>query len=119
MPKNLPPPICPKCRKPMHFITVRTGGRKFRCIDCVSEEPLPSSAVAKLFTDELQPLEQRAVLEYRMYTIGIDGHFTGSREIVCRDDSEAVAKAKRMVDGHDIEVWAGDRFVIRLNHKSN
>jgi hypothetical protein len=54
-----------------------------------------------------------------MYTIGIDGHFTGSREIVCRDDSEAVAKAKRMVDGHDIEVWAGDRFVIRLNHKSN
>jgi len=50
--------------------------------------------------------------------IGIDGHFTGSQEMVCRDDGEAVAKAKRMVDGHHIEVWNGDCFVIRLIHKS-
>ena len=49
--------------------------------------------------------------EYRTYTVGINGHFTGSQEMVCRDDGEAVAKAKRMVDDHDIEVWSGDRFV--------
>jgi hypothetical protein len=30
--------------------------------------------------------------------------------MVCRDDGEAVAKAKRMVDDHDIEVWSSDRF---------
>jgi hypothetical protein len=32
--KNLPPPICPKCSEPMRFMLVKTGGRKFRCIDC-------------------------------------------------------------------------------------
>jgi hypothetical protein len=34
MPKNSPPPTCPKCRMPMRFRLVKTGGRKFRCIDC-------------------------------------------------------------------------------------
>ncbi len=35
----------------------------------------------------------------------------------CGDDGEAVAKAKRLVKDYDIEVWYGDRFVIRLVHK--
>jgi hypothetical protein len=34
MPKNPPPPDCPKCSKPMRFMLVKTGGRKFRCVDC-------------------------------------------------------------------------------------
>jgi hypothetical protein len=34
MPKNTPPPICPKCSRPMRFVLVKTGGRKFRCVDC-------------------------------------------------------------------------------------
>jgi hypothetical protein len=38
--------------------------------------------------------------------------------MVCRDDGKAVAKAERLVDGHDIEVWNDDRFGIRLIHKS-
>jgi hypothetical protein len=57
------------------------------------------------------------VLEYRAYIIGADGHIVGYEPIVCRDDDEAKAKADRMVDGHDIELWSGDRFVIRLIHK--
>jgi hypothetical protein len=56
--------------------------------------------------------------EYRAYTIGVDGHFIGSAPLVCRDDAEAVAKAKRMVDGHAIEVWSGERFVVRLESKT-
>jgi len=32
--KNSPPPTCTKCGKPMRFMLVKTGGRKFRCIDC-------------------------------------------------------------------------------------
>lgn len=48
MPKNPPPPICPKCRKPMHFVTVKTGGRKFRCIDCEVPDPLQATKGAKL-----------------------------------------------------------------------
>jgi hypothetical protein len=34
--------------------------------------------------------------------------------MICSDDGEAVAKAKRLTKYYDIEVWNGDRFVIRL-----
>ena len=59
--------------------------------------------------------------EYRAYTVGIDGHFIRFEPLVCRDDGEAVAKATRLVDGHDVELWSGERFVIRLaaNQKKN
>jgi hypothetical protein len=52
--------------------------------------------------------------EYRAYTVGIDDHFIGFQEMICLDDDEAVAKATRLVNGHDIEVWNGPRLVIRL-----
>jgi hypothetical protein len=55
--------------------------------------------------------------DYRAYIVGDDDHFLGFQEMVCRDDGEAVANAKRLLDHHDIEVWSGDRFVIRLRHK--
>jgi hypothetical protein len=54
------------------------------------------------------------VPEYWVYVVGADGHFTESKEMTCRDDGEAVVKAKRLIDGHDIEVWSGNRLVIRL-----
>jgi hypothetical protein len=53
--------------------------------------------------------------EYRAL-IGDDGHFTGFEVLFCNGDDEAIAKAKRLVDGHDIELWSGARFVIRLDH---
>jgi len=56
--------------------------------------------------------------EYRAYIVGDDDHFLGFEEIVCRDDGEAVARAKRLLDDHDIEVWSGDRLVFRLRHKA-
>jgi hypothetical protein len=59
----------------------------------------------------------RSVPEYRAYTVGVDGHFIGFEPLICRDDGEAIAKAKRLVDGHDIEVWNGDRLVIQLKFK--
>jgi hypothetical protein len=52
--------------------------------------------------------------EYRAYTIGRDGHFMAVKALTCADDAEAIAKAKPLVDGHDIELWSGDRFVARL-----
>jgi len=57
--------------------------------------------------------------EYRAYLVGIDDHFVGFEDLICRDDDEAIAKAKRLVDGHDIEVWSGKRFVVRLESKRN
>jgi hypothetical protein len=58
------------------------------------------------------------VAEYRAYTVGDDGHFIGFEPLVCRDDGEAIKKAKRLVDGHDVELWSGARVVIRLKAKS-
>ena len=57
------------------------------------------------------------MIEYRAFAVGGDGHFIGFELLVCADDSEAIESAKRLVDGHDIELWSGDRLVIRLNHK--
>jgi hypothetical protein len=58
------------------------------------------------------------VAEYRAYTVGLDGHFTGFEPIVCDHDDEAIERAKRLLDGHDIEVWCADRLVIQIKHKS-
>jgi hypothetical protein len=51
---------------------------------------------------------------YRAYYVGSGGNFIAYEVLVCRDDDEAVVKAKQFVDDHDIEVWCGDRFVRRL-----
>jgi len=55
--------------------------------------------------------------EYRAYAVGIDGHFIGYEPLICADDGEAIHKAKSLVDGHDIELWCGERLVTRLEHK--
>ena len=52
---------------------------------------------------------------YRLFQVGLDGHFAGFEPLVCADDTEATEKARRLVDGHDIELWSG-KFVIRLAH---
>jgi hypothetical protein len=51
---------------------------------------------------------------YRAYYVGSSGNFIAYEALVCLDDDEAVAVAKQFVDDHDIDVWCGDRFVIRL-----
>ena len=55
--------------------------------------------------------------EYRAYVVGDDGHFIGFEPMICRDDGEAVAKARRLVDRHDVEVWNCERFVLKLEAK--
>jgi hypothetical protein len=57
------------------------------------------------------------VNEYRAYVVGIDGHFVSFEGFTSWSDDEAIAKAKRLVDGHDIELWSGERFILRIDHK--
>lgn len=52
--------------------------------------------------------------EYKAYVVGHDEHFIGFTALDCIDDVEAIAKARRLIDGHDIELWCGPRLVIRL-----
>jgi len=44
--------------------------------------------------------------EYRAYLIGSDGHFCDAVDLVCADDTEAIEKAKQLVNGHDVELLA-------------
>jgi hypothetical protein len=55
--------------------------------------------------------------EYRAYMVGGDGHFTGFEVFNSGDDTEATDKAKRLVDGHDVELWSGARLVVILPHQ--
>jgi hypothetical protein len=52
--------------------------------------------------------------EYRAYIVGTDGHFASFRAFVCNDDGDAIIWAEQLVDGHDVELWSGERFVKRL-----
>ena len=54
--------------------------------------------------------------DYRAYIIGIDGHFIKAIELVCPDDDTAKEYAKQLVDGHDVELWQGDRQVEKFKH---
>ena len=54
--------------------------------------------------------------EYRAYIMGEDGHISSYRAFVCDGDADAGVWAKQLLDGSDIELWSGDRFMIRLNH---
>lgn len=39
MPKNTPPPTCKTWGKPMRWLPVQTGGRRYRCIGCDGPDP--------------------------------------------------------------------------------
>ena len=59
------------------------------------------------------------VAEYRAFAVGRDGHFLGFEPLICVDDAEAVVQAKRLVGIHDVELWSGDRLVIRLTRMTD
>jgi hypothetical protein len=60
-----------------------------------------------------------AMEEYRVYTVGPDGHIIGVEAMVCANDEEAIKRTKRLVDSHDVELWSGSRLVIRLPGGTN
>jgi hypothetical protein len=48
--------------------------------------------------------------DYRAFTVGPDGHFVGFKPMKCVDDAEAIERAKRILNGQDIELWCGPRL---------
>ena len=59
----------------------------------------------------------RAVPEYRVYTVGPDGHFQSAVRLICPDDETAKEQAKQLIDGLDIELWQQARKVATFEHK--
>jgi len=52
---------------------------------------------------------------YRIYAVDIDGHISGPPCVVtCGDDGEATQQAQQLVNGSDLELWDGARFVGRI-----
>jgi hypothetical protein len=55
--------------------------------------------------------------EYQVYSIGADGNGLKETDLDRPDDRAAVQAAKQFVDGHDIELWQGDRKITEFEHK--
>jgi hypothetical protein len=56
VPKNAPPPLCPKCHKAMRFLPRKSsGGRKFQCLDCDGLDPLKNDKATGWLKGELKP----------------------------------------------------------------
>ena len=47
--------------------------------------------------------------------IDLDGHFLKVVDIVTESDDTASERARQLVDGHDVELWSGERLVIRIS----
>ena len=53
--------------------------------------------------------------EYRVYVIGSDDHIVNATALVCENDAQAIAAVRTFLLDRTIEIWSGDRFVIRLD----
>jgi hypothetical protein len=56
--------------------------------------------------------------EYRAYSVGDDGRFTGFEPLVCADDAEAIKKARILSQHHGVELWSGARLVSSIPNPS-
>jgi hypothetical protein len=61
---------------------------------------------------------QRLMKNYRAYAVWPNGNFEGYEALICVDDDEAIGRARRLADKSAIELWSGEPFITRLEHKS-
>ena len=63
-------------------------------------------------------IREETMAYYRAYQLSHDDHIAHPAEIIEADnDDAAIEKANELVNGHDVEVWRGSRFVIKLQSK--
>jgi len=54
---------------------------------------------------------------YRLYALTAESRITKPPQVVeCDSDEDAILKAQQLVNGADVEVWDGERLVVRLPH---
>lgn len=54
------------------------------------------------------------MLTYRLYFLGVDGHFVGAEPFECAGDEEAIERARAEADGRASELWQQARKVMDL-----
>jgi len=55
--------------------------------------------------------------DYRVYEVGLDGHFYDAVPLICADDAEAIEQAQRLAVGHDVELWQLDRKIATFANR--
>jgi hypothetical protein len=63
-----------------------------------------------------EPRATKFAQTYQAFTVSFDGQFIGFENLICGSDAEATGKAQRLVDKHDVELWAGPRLVTTVRH---
>jgi len=53
--------------------------------------------------------------EYRAHILDEDGHVDRAILFLCPDDEAAKKYARQFVDGHDVELWQGDRQIATFD----
>ena len=52
---------------------------------------------------------------YRIYSVTSDGHIAGPAAVVtCKNDQEAISRAQQLKNGHDVELWDHNRFIVKI-----
>jgi hypothetical protein len=59
---------------------------------------------------------EAAMLTYRAYIWNQTGHFLRSHNFQGTSDGQALLWGCHCVDGHDVELWEGERLVRHVNH---
>ena len=60
----------------------------------------------------------RPVQYYRAYIMDDDGHIMRAVEVHCEDDESSKEHTRPLVNGHDVELWAGVRKVAIFPKRS-
>lgn len=52
--------------------------------------------------------------EYRAFLVGPDGHVVSRIDLLCIDEQDARERARRLAEGHAVELWEGARRIERF-----
>jgi hypothetical protein len=63
------------------------------------------------------PISGSEMHTYRAFILDENGQVQKAIILDSTEDAEAIETGKRLLDGHDIEVWEGERVVAKLFHK--
>jgi hypothetical protein len=50
--------------------------------------------------------------DYRLYFLGLDGHFRKAEPIIAANDIDAMKAAREFTDGSELELWEGNRKIV-------
>ena len=55
--------------------------------------------------------------DYRAYLLEHDGRVVSQTPLICSNDVEAIKQAEHFIGRYAIELWCGERLVVRLQPK--